>query len=172
MPALLPLDCLLGGINFMHSLLIQTIGPLAVIGVLEMAAKVLSKKAAMEAAKAANSPKDAPPPTSAFIAELCSNVSFFLLFLLYPGCSAKIFNALLCNTFNGPGESGESFLRVVSRQRPRSRHLLAISSPPPTISHPSSHVLHISLARLPRRTSLSIADRRSTKDSSFRMRSA
>ena len=57
MPALLPLDCLLGGINFMHTLLIQTIGPLVVIGALELAAKTLSKKAAKEAAKAANSPK-------------------------------------------------------------------------------------------------------------------
>ena len=115
MPALLPLDCLLGGINFMHTLLIQTIGPLVVIGALELAAKVLYKKAAMEAAKAAkSSTDDAPPPTSAFLAELCSNVSFFLLFLLYPGSSAKIFNALLCNTFNGEGENGESFLRVVS----------------------------------------------------------
>ena len=158
-PALLPLDCLLGGINFMHTLLIQTIGPLAVVGVLELAAKVLYKKAAMEAAKAAR--EDAPPPTSAFLAELCSNVSFFLLFLLYPGCSAKIFNALLCNTFNGEGENGESFLRVVSRQHPRPFPVLVISSPS-----------HASLARLPRRISRSIANRRSTKDLSFRTRSA
>ena len=138
MPALLPLDCLLGGINFMHTLLIQTIGPLVVVGVLELAAKVLHKKAAMEAAKVAKSSTDdadAPPPTSAFLAELCSNVSFFVLFLLYPGSSAKIFNALLCNTFDGEGESGESFLRVVSRLHLR----LAISLPSPRplpLTHP------------------------------------
>ena len=129
MPALLPLDCLLGGINFTHTLLIQTIGPLVVIGLLELAAKLLSKKAAKDTAMAANSPENAPPPTSAFLAELCSNVSFFLLFLLYPGSSAKIFNALLCNTFNGPGENGESFLRVVSSKHPHPRRLFAVSSP-------------------------------------------
>ena len=37
---------------------------------------------------------------------------FFLLFLLYPGSSVKIFNAFLCVSFSGEGEDGESFLRV------------------------------------------------------------
>ena len=32
MPALLPLDCLLGGISFLHTLIIQTLGPLMIIG--------------------------------------------------------------------------------------------------------------------------------------------
>ena len=38
--------------------------------------------------------------------------SCVLLFLLYPGSSTKIFNALLCVGFNGEGESGQTFLRV------------------------------------------------------------
>ena len=132
MPALLPLDCLLGGINFLHSLLIQTIGPMVVVGGLELIAKVLRKKAAYKAAKVAKLPGDDAPQadTSLFLAELCSNVSFFLLFLLYPGSSAKVFNALLCNTFSGPGENGESFLRIVSIPHPRPR-CLASPSPLP-----------------------------------------
>ena len=177
-PALLPLDCLLGGINFTHTLLIQTIGPLAVIGALELAIKVLYKKAAMEAAKAANSPEKAPQPTSAFLAELFSNVSFFLLFLLYPGSSTKIFHALMCNTFDGEGEGGESFLRVVSRQHPCPRlllcllhcHLLAVSSPSPrrllavsspsqaSITSPPGLLNRLPIATLPR-IYLSVRDR-------------
>ena len=112
MPALLPLDCLLGGISFLHTLIIQTLGPLVIIGALEFGATVLGKKAAITIAAAEKKGKTIPPPTSAMLAELCSNVSFFLLFLLYPGSSSKIFNALLCNGFTGEGEDGQRFLRV------------------------------------------------------------
>ena len=110
MPSLLPIDCLLGGINFTHTLILQTAGPLLVISVLEFAAKVLRKASAKASKKAKET--GGPEPVGGFVAELCSNVSFFLLFLLYPGSSTKIFNALLCVGFNGEGEDGERFLRV------------------------------------------------------------
>ena len=88
MPSLLPIDCLLGGINFTHTLILQTAGPLFVISVLEFAAKVL-RKASAKASKRAHE-TGGPVPVGGFVAELCSNVSFFLLFLLYPGSSTKI----------------------------------------------------------------------------------
>ena len=110
MPSLLPIDCLLGGINFMHTLIIQTAGPLLVIAIL----KCISACLYASSGKAAELHEQGkgPQPTGIFLAELCSTVSFFLLFLLYPGSSTKIFNALLCVSFNGEGEDGQSFLRV------------------------------------------------------------
>ena len=149
----------------MHILLIQTIGPLVVLGALELLTKVLSKKAAKEAAKAAKTSNDASPPTSAFLAEICSNVSFFLLFLLYPGSSTKVFHALMCNTFDGEGENGDSFLRVVSRQ-----HLPSLS--PCLDAVYRRYILsriYLWLSCPTRRTSRLIATRRFTKDLSFHM---
>ena len=110
MPSLLPIDCLLGGINFTHTLVLQTAGPLFVILLLELLGRTLRKASAKAATRAEET--GGPEPAGSFVAELCSNVSFFLLFLLYPGSSTKIFNALLCVGFNGEGEDGERFLRV------------------------------------------------------------
>jgi hypothetical protein len=39
-------------------------------------------------------------------------LSFFVLFILYPGISSLVFKALQCDTFDGVGEDGHSFLRA------------------------------------------------------------
>jgi hypothetical protein len=102
LPSLLPLDCLFGGINFAHNLVMMTSGPLLVILGLETLAKALrkcdaasaAKVAALEAAALKASPKkrrrrkskdaEAAKPQSTFLllAELCSDLSFFIIFLL------------------------------------------------------------------------------------------
>jgi len=129
LPSLLPLDCLFGGINFTHTLILQTAGPLLVIGLLEVCSWLLARtshktagdnqaraarmiKPSTEGAEGEGASDGKQLPIRAFLSSLCSNVSFFLLFLLYPGTSAKIFNALLCVGFDGEGENGERFLRV------------------------------------------------------------
>ena len=145
-PSLLPIDCLFGGISFLHVLLIQTAGPIFLIICLELAASTFRKIGGMGASSndasiqiprasmksstgssADNSDgvgkteeneenevegKGDLRSVAPMLAELCSDVSFFLIFLLYPGSSTKVFNALLCNTFSGEGEDGQSFLRV------------------------------------------------------------
>lgn len=89
LPSLLPLDCLFGGINYMHVLLLQTAGPLVVIFILECLGRYFHKLASKQAIKAATSiPPPAEvvtkemPPLAPMLAELCTDVSFFLLFLL------------------------------------------------------------------------------------------
>ena len=78
-----PVSCLFGGINFFHVLLVQTAGPIVVIATLEFLAKVFRKMSAKTVAKQAADPSpDDKPPIGAFLADLCSDVSFFLLFLL------------------------------------------------------------------------------------------
>ena len=47
-----------------------------------------------------------------FLSELFGNLSFFLIFLLYPGSSSKIFKAFFCVGFDGEGEDGQQFLRA------------------------------------------------------------
>ena len=123
LPTVLPLDCLLGGISFAHVLVIQTAGPLVIIGTLTLLATLLQKKSAAQSAKTGQPTVaerrravavvgDGEEPLGAFLAEVFSNVSFFLLFLLYPGSSTKVFNALLCVGFSGEGEVPQRFLRV------------------------------------------------------------
>lgn len=125
LPTMLPLDCLLGGINFAHVLVIQTLGPLIVIGTLTVLAAVLKRRASAQKEQKQKKRRKSlaqrvtvavvgndEEPLGAFLADLFSNVSFFLLFLLYPGSSTKVFNALLCVGFSGEGEVPQSFLRV------------------------------------------------------------
>ena len=47
-----------------------------------------------------------------FIAELCDNISFFTMFLVYPTCSQAIFSYLVCDELDGAGEDGQRYLRV------------------------------------------------------------
>ena len=83
---------------------------LIVIGLLEFGAIVARKYSAKQAVRAKE--EGLPQPAGALLADLCSDVSFFLLFLLYPGSSAKIFHAMLCVSFDGAGEDGQTFLRM------------------------------------------------------------
>ena len=108
--SLMPLKCLFP-LNFLHKLLIQTIGPLAIIFGLETFARSARKANAEKAARAA-AEGGGEKPMSLFLAEIASNMSFFLLFLFYPGSSSKIFQALFCQYFNAEGEDGQGFLRV------------------------------------------------------------
>jgi hypothetical protein len=114
-PSLLPIDCLLGGINFFHVLVIQTALPLILIAILYVVGKAADKAGDLSRRKMDADGLDRkvqPQPLGYVLSELCATVSFFLLFLLYPGSSNKIFNALMCSSFNGEGEDGQSFLRV------------------------------------------------------------
>jgi len=108
----------------------MTSGPLLVILGLETIAKALrkcdaasaAKVAALEAAALKASPKkrrrrkskdaEAAKPQSTFLllAELCSDLSFFIIFLLYPGTSTKVFHALFCTEFDGEGEDNSRVL--------------------------------------------------------------
>ena len=108
MPSLLPISCLLGGINYAMKLAIQTLGALVVILALDFTATVLRRRAAKKPPPA----EGEPTPIGLFLADVFGDLSFFLLFLLYPGSSSKVFKALQCNTFNSEGEDGQSFLRV------------------------------------------------------------
>ena len=97
----------------MHTLLLQTIGPMALILSLEIVARICRVRAAVQQAKIARGEITAAGENTAeFLAELCSNVSFFILFLLYPGSSSKIFHSLLCVGFTGAGEEPQYFLRM------------------------------------------------------------
>ena len=108
--ALMPLKCIFP-LNFMHKLLIQTIGPLTVIFGLEAFARS-ARKASSEKKALASAEADGEQPIELFLAQMASDTSFFLLFLLYPGSSSKIFQALFCQYFSGEGEDGQGFLRV------------------------------------------------------------
>lgn len=105
LPKLLPLDCLLGGVSFTLTLVLQTAGPLVFIFLFDVAARWLRKRAGTLKAGDGES-------LSASLADICATLSFVLLFLLYPGSSSKVFNALLCVGFDGEGESKQRFLRV------------------------------------------------------------
>ena len=91
--------------------LCQTAGPLILIWLLEIAGRILRRKARKTRQAAADEPKGRPQ-LSLLLADLCSDVSFFLTFLLFPGSSTKTFHALLCVPFDGEGELPKSFLRV------------------------------------------------------------
>jgi len=136
-PGLMPLDCLFGGINYGHTLVVQTAGPLVIIALLASVSKTLRKwdevsastkvgaaKQPLTATSPKASPKrrrrrpkaaeEEPEPQSQFIffAELCIDVAFFIIFLLYPGNSVKTFKALQCTEFDGVGEDRSRFLVV------------------------------------------------------------
>ena len=106
LPKLLPLDCLLGGISFATTLVLQTAAPLVLVFIFDLAARWLRKRAARLPVRGGHE------PLSALLADLCTTLSFILLFLLYPGSSSKFFNALLCVGFDDPSETGMRFLRV------------------------------------------------------------
>lgn len=46
------------------------------------------------------------------ISELCATAAFFIVYLVYPSCSAAIFQFFICDTFDGPGEDGSRWMRV------------------------------------------------------------
>ena len=109
LPSLLPLNCIFRR-NFAFSLVSMTLGPLIVIIMFEVLSNRLLKKHG-EAAKRAKA-EGKEEPVGAFMGGILSDLSFFLLFLLYPGCCTKIFNALFCVGFDDPSEDGQRFLRV------------------------------------------------------------
>lgn len=99
------MGCLMS-LNFFHTLVIQTAGPLALVVALEMCGRAC-KKRATRAEEQGNADRVAN-----YLASTCSSTSFFLIFLLYPGSSAKTFSALMCTPFDGEGEDQTSFLTV------------------------------------------------------------
>jgi|EP00966_Prymnesium_polylepis_P311050 hypothetical protein len=52
-----------------------------------------------------------PRPTGLIVADLMSDISFFIGFLVYPGVSTTIFRFFMSETFGGPGEDGLVVMR-------------------------------------------------------------
>ena len=112
LPSAMPFDCFVP-IGFGESLVLRTLGPLLVIIVLSGMGKLFSKLAKKEQhAKNLNlnSKKNVFVVKSKkkALGEMCSHGWFYVLFLVYPSCSAAVFQTFMCDEM----EDGRSFLRV------------------------------------------------------------
>ena len=47
-----------------------------------------------------------------WIVTQCSNLAFAILFITYPSCSKTVFSYFRCESWDGAGEDGRSYLRV------------------------------------------------------------
>ena len=90
----------------------STVLPLAIIGVLAgigLGAKgKLSLRSAFRKGVASAEISEARK----WVGDTCFTVNFFLLFILYPSISQKIFRFFDCETLDGLGEGGSRYLRV------------------------------------------------------------
>ena len=125
LPAVLPLHCWFR-FNFHASLILQTVWPLIVVGLLGLLSLVLAaagrqheNQRAKNAARLVRDSKSGKRASQADAALLtaslatqwsqqCLNFAFLLMFLVYPSNVARIFTTFLCIDLP---ESGQSFLR-------------------------------------------------------------
>lgn len=92
LPKAMPLSCAVPAASgFLVSLVFRTAVPLVIIVALALAANLIRRRA---------------PDHPAVM--LCSTSWFFVLFLVYPGCSSAVFSAFICD----PLEDGTPMLRV------------------------------------------------------------
>lgn len=83
---LMPLDCLLSPLptNFYVSLVFRTVWPLAACTALYLISQAMERTIDFQWASAT-----------------CQSIMFFIMFLVYPGCSAKVFAVFQCYSFDG-----------------------------------------------------------------------
>ena len=123
----MPLQCIFPWINFTHKLMIRTAYPWVLIFVFQLGSRALrkgakddeevlveKKVARLRQKEIDEGVKDPWEQVDGFrrVGDLFDDLSFFLLFLLYPGCSAALFSFFVCYVFDGPGESGAQYLQV------------------------------------------------------------
>lgn len=91
----MPLSCFMR-INFMHSLILRTAGPIAVLGLMYLYYRHCHRKAAEKAKLGAIG------EVKRYIsrADLVGNGGFMLIFLIYPSTCSKIFQAFMCEYFD------------------------------------------------------------------------
>lgn len=89
LPKALPLGCVLN-VTFFASLVARTLIPLTTMLGLAVASRVLRDKGRLD------------------LAEMCSTGWFYLLFLVYPGCTTAVFQAFICDEL----EDGTLMMRV------------------------------------------------------------
>lgn len=111
-PSLMPLDCLFGGINYAWNLVIQTSGPLVVVIGFEVLANIFRKWEKLRPKRKGETAEQSAGSIWVTLSELCSDLSFFVIFLMFPGSSTKTFKALQCEGFEADGEDGRRFLVV------------------------------------------------------------
>ena len=126
-PSFMPLQCIFPWINFCHKLIIQTAYPWVFVAFFRFASTRLKKGADDDEKKlvaeqtARLKPKqidagekDPWETVDGFrrVADLFDDLSFFLLFLLYPGASAQVTSFFVCDEFDGLGESGARYLKA------------------------------------------------------------
>ena len=128
-PSAMPLQCIFPWINFCHKLVMRTAYPLVLLAMFHVGSKKLRGKAdALETRLV----KEGKPPGKRAgaatvkeyekadswrgIADFFDDLSFFLVFALYPGCSAVLFTFFNCVSLTGVGEEvaglGSRFLRA------------------------------------------------------------
>ena len=105
----LPFACLFPwASSYYFDLLTKTLLPLGLVACFVLTSRVLKKKYA----NAEPEGPDGEKPLGLFMADICSDLWFFTLFLMYPSVCAAIFNYFVPMAFNGEGEDGARLLRV------------------------------------------------------------
>ena len=133
LPALLPMACFFEAympirLNAITNLIMRTALPLIVVFLLQLGSKSLRTAARLDrhalsrlrASGAIVTPeglqREHDIKTNELvllnIADGCSNLSFFIIFLVYPSCSSTVFNQFLCTTLDGHGEDGQRVMTM------------------------------------------------------------
>jgi hypothetical protein len=117
LPDMIPLGCLVP-IDFISDLVMKTALPMIVYASLSLIAQVArllgrSHRAfggRFRSRRQAASAEHTSSSMSSFVANVCSAASFYLLYLVYPSVSASVFQFFVCETLDGEGETGTSYL--------------------------------------------------------------
>ena len=110
---LLPFACVMPfASTYYFELLTKTLLPLVLILGCWLAAKQLRKRYDSSENDSEEAESADKKPIGLFMAELCGDLWFYIIFLTYPSSCAAIFKFFLVEKFDGDGEDGMNLLRV------------------------------------------------------------
>jgi len=111
LPTIMPIACF-GSWNFYISLLVSTVLPLVIIAVLGATGLSAKGKLSLHNAFRKDAVSADISATRNWLADTCFTINFFIMFIIYPSISQKIFRFFDCETLGGLGEDGRRYLRV------------------------------------------------------------
>jgi hypothetical protein len=111
---LLPFGCVFPWLNnFLFDFILKTATPLALVLLLAFLSKVLRARS--------GSAEGAHVSLCAFLADACSDLWFFIIFLMYPSCSSMTFMFFMREEYEEPGEVYVDLMRAdrsINRDEP------------------------------------------------------